>query len=87
MVLIGEGFGVVLDQALVVFDAQKSSRSLCSVGRTRLGDGERENLHGIIGVGDADRRETSSGPLISGYFAISAASTRLPTAFCLPKKL
>ena len=30
---------------------------------------------------------TSPAPLITGYFFISAASTRSPTGFCLPKKL
>ncbi len=61
MVRFAEGLCVVLDQPLVIVDAEKALAQRRPVDGAGFGDRQGRELHRIVGVGDADRRADIAG--------------------------
>src|SRR5947209_9954257 len=68
MVGVGERHRVILDESLVLFDAEETVAHGSSVGRAGLVDRQRRELHRVIRVGYADGRAHIPPALDVGIF-------------------
>src|SRR5579883_3641371 len=65
-----EGMIVGLDQTLIAIEIFERLAHLVAICAARLGDRERDEMHRVIGIGDADRRHDIRRTLDIGIFRL-----------------